>query len=227
MKRYEHRTPAPKRTLLKAIINNPASKKPGELEKNLMTVVKYVKKYEVMAGTDLPEDMKVTVIIDLCTKDLKEHLELSTQEMTYKQVRDEIISDAERKRNAFSSDLMAMDVDDVADDHMWWGGMNHHQEQLDQHFSEELHSRSWTNSVGKGGFKGWNKGGYQRYPKGGSKGSFSDFKGVGKSDFNKGVFNGAAKEKAARVAASMGIATGAGWGHSQSCCRQKDEFMEN
>ena len=72
-----------------------------------------MEKYEMMTGTDLPEDLKVTVIIDLCTKDLKEHLELSTREMTYKQVRDVIISYVERKRNAFSSDLKAMDVDDV------------------------------------------------------------------------------------------------------------------
>ena len=105
MKRYEPRTPGTKRALLKAIINNPASNKPDELEKNLMKVEEYMKHYEVMAGADLPEDLKVTVIIDLCTKDLKEHLELSTREMTYKQVRDEIISYAERKRNAFSNDL--------------------------------------------------------------------------------------------------------------------------
>ena len=81
-----------------------------------------------MHGTDLPEDLKVTVIIDLCIKDLKEHLELSTPEMTYKQVREGMISHVERKRNAFSSDLKAMDVDDVDDDHMWWGGMWHDQE---------------------------------------------------------------------------------------------------
>ena len=44
----------------------------------------------------------------MCTKDLKEYLELSTREITHKQVRDEIISYAERMRNAFSSDLKAM-----------------------------------------------------------------------------------------------------------------------
>ena len=79
MKRYEPRTPGTKRALLKAIINNPASKKPDELEKNLMKVEEYMH-YEAMAGADLPEDLKVTVIIDLCTKDLKEHLELSTSQ---------------------------------------------------------------------------------------------------------------------------------------------------
>ena len=73
----------------------------------------------------------------MCTKDLEEHLELSTREMTYKQVRDEIISYAERKRNAFSNDLKAMDVDEVEDDHVWWGGLEHDHEQWDQHCSEE------------------------------------------------------------------------------------------
>ena len=55
--------------------------------------------------------MKVTVIIDLCTKDLKEHLELITKEMNYKEARDEIISHVERKRDSFGSQLKAMEVD--------------------------------------------------------------------------------------------------------------------
>ena len=113
-----------------------------------MKVDEYVKKYEMMAGADLPEDLKATVIIDLCIKDLKERLELSSREMTYKQVRD-----------ATTSDLKAMEVDDVEDDYMWWCGMEHDEEQWDQHFSEELHSLGRTKGVGKGGCKGWNKGG--------------------------------------------------------------------
>ena len=87
MKRYKPRTPGTKRTLLKAIINNPISMKPDELENNLMKVEEYAKKYAMMAGSDLPEELKVTVIIDLCAKDFKEHLELSTREMTYNQAR--------------------------------------------------------------------------------------------------------------------------------------------
>ena len=46
-------TPGPKRTLLKAIINNPASKKRDELERNLMKVEEYVRKCEMVAGTHL------------------------------------------------------------------------------------------------------------------------------------------------------------------------------
>ena len=164
-----------------------------------MKVEEYMKHYEGMAGADLPEDLKVTVIIDLCTKDLKKHVELSTREMTYKQVRDEIISYAERKRNASSNDLKAMDLDEVEDDHVWWDGMEHH-EQGDQHCSEEqLYSMGWNEGVDKGGYKGWNKGGYKGYPKGGSKGS---------------GFNGYCHWCGE-------------WGHSQSRCRQKDDYMEN
>ena len=200
MKRYEPRTPGTKRALLKAIINNPASKKPDELEKNLMKVEEYMKHCQAMAGADLPEDLKVTVIIDLCTKDLKEHLELSTREMTNKQVRDEIISYAERKRNAFSNDLKAMDLDEVEDDHVWWCGMEHDHEQWDQHCSEkQLYSMGWNKGVRKGGYKGWNKGGYKGYSKGGSKGSFNDFKGVGKGDNSMGGSKGDGQGKGGKL----------------------------
>ena len=48
MMRYEPRTPGTKRALLKAIINNPVSKKPDELAKNLMKVEEYMKHYEAM-----------------------------------------------------------------------------------------------------------------------------------------------------------------------------------
>ena len=68
-------------------------------------------------------------------------------------------------------------------DHFWWCVMEHDQEQLDQHFFQELHSLGWNKGVGKDGYKG----GYKSYQKGGSKGSSNDFKGVGKGDFNKGV----------------------------------------
>ena len=52
----------------------------------------FMKKYEVLGGESLPEDLRVTVIIDLCTKDLKCSLELITREMKYKEVREEIMT---------------------------------------------------------------------------------------------------------------------------------------
>ena len=101
------------------------------------------------------------MIIDLCTNDLKEHLVLNTREMTYKQVRDEIISYAERKRNAFSNDLKAMDLDEVEDDHVWWGGMEHDHEQWDLHCPKGSHNDFKGVSKGdnsKGGSKGDSQG---------------------------------------------------------------------
>ena len=65
-KRYEPKTPGTKRALLKTIINNPQSKRVNEVEANLMHVEELIKKYELMAGTNLPDDLKVTILIDLC-----------------------------------------------------------------------------------------------------------------------------------------------------------------
>ena len=100
-----------------------------------------MKQCEVVVGTDLPEDLKVTVIIDLRTRNLKEHVELGTREMTCKQVRGDIISFVERKRKAFSNDLKALDVDEVEEDPcVWRTGVDHDHEQLDQHSEDQLYS---------------------------------------------------------------------------------------
>ena len=122
VKRFEPRTPGTKRAVLKSIINNPAAKKTEEIEANLMRVEELIKKYEHLANDTLPEDLRVTVIIDLCVKDLKEHLELITKEMTYKEVRDEIISYVERKRDSFGNQFKAMEVDSYEQMGYWGGG---------------------------------------------------------------------------------------------------------
>ena len=127
MKRYEPRTPGTKRALLKAVINNAPAMKPEDIEKNLMNVEELMKKYEVLGGESLPEDLRVTVIIDLCTKDFKEHLELITREMKYREVREEIMSFVERKRDLFGTQLKAMEVDNYEEmgDQVWWVAVNH------------------------------------------------------------------------------------------------------
>ena len=235
MKRYEPRTPGTKRALLKAIINNPAAKKPDEVEKNLMKVEEYIKKYEVMSVSELPEDLKVTVLIDLCPTDLKEHLELTTREMTYKQVRDEVISYTERKRNAFSNDLKAMDVDEVDQKHnheheQWWGGKEDDSEQWYPKYSEELFAMGWGKGFGKkgGSYKGYSKGGYK-----GSKGDSykdggkGDYRGKGDSYKGAGTFKGDGKGKSGKGGFNGYCHWCGEWGHSQSRCRQKDEYMDN
>ena len=132
MKRYEPRTPGTKRALLKAVINNLLSKRPDEIGKNMMHAEELMRKYEQLAGEGLPEDLRITVIVDLCTKDLRERLEHGTKDMSYKEVRDEIMAYVERKRDLFGSQVKAMEVDRFEHDEWekyaaekditWWCG---------------------------------------------------------------------------------------------------------
>lgn len=230
-KRYEPRTPATKRALLKVVINNPQAKDPKDIEKNLMRVEELMKKYEVLAGQPLPEDLRATVIIDLCTKDLKEHLELTTREMSYKEVREEIMAYVERKRDLFGSQLKAMECDNheeqKPDDkpYNWWGGA-----------ADQWYDGSWCEEPtcgdmcpmqaqwGKGpradykGGKGWYKGGEQWkgnwMDKGGKKGGG---KGTGGKD-GKGKGKGGGFQGHCHWCGE--------WGHSQSRCLKKDEYMD-
>ena len=203
MKRYEPRTPGTKRALLKAIINNPASKKLDELEKNLMKVEEFMKHYEVMAGADMPEDLKVTVIIDLCTKDLKYHLELSTREMTNKP-----LSATTSKPWTWTRWRTTM-----------YGGAE---------WSMTMSSGTSTAPRSSSTCKGWNNGGYKGYPKGGSNGSFNDLKDVSKGDDSKGGPKGDGQGKGGKGSGFNGYCHWCGeWGHSQSRCRQKDDYMKN
>ena len=221
MKRFEPKTPGTKRALLKAVINSTPAKKPEDIEKNLMHTEELMKRYEVLGGEPLPEDLRVTVIIDLCTKDLKEHLELITREMKYKEVRDEIMSYVERKRDLFGNQLKAMEVDNYEDesDTFWWGGKGMGEyEHWSQRSPEELYQMGYWSKGGKGSGakgKGFHKG--DNYYKGDKGGGKKGYKGDGKGKGGKGKGDG-----------FQGNCHWCGeWGHSQSRCKMKDEYMEN
>ena len=92
-KRYEPRNAGSKRAVLKAIINNPQCKKVTEMESNLMNLERLFKKYGDMSGGEqLNMDLKVAVMIDLCTKDLREYLELKNENMKDIEVKTEILN---------------------------------------------------------------------------------------------------------------------------------------
>ena len=63
-----------KRAVLKAVANLRAAKKVEDNEKNLTHVKGLMKKYGVCAGAAVQEDLRGTVVIDFCTKNLAEHL---------------------------------------------------------------------------------------------------------------------------------------------------------
>jgi hypothetical protein len=97
--------------MLKAIITYPQCKTVHLVEANLMKLEDLIKKYENMTETKLPEDLKVTVLIDLCHKDLREHLEMSTRDLPLKEAREEILIYIERKRSTFSANNTSMELD--------------------------------------------------------------------------------------------------------------------
>ena len=98
MKRYEPRTPATKRALLKTIFNMKAAKKVEDIEKNLLKLEEIYNRYENMATTKLSEDIKTVIMIELCTPELKEHLEFNSKDVGYKETREAIVAYVERKR---------------------------------------------------------------------------------------------------------------------------------
>ena len=72
-----------------------------------------VKRYDHMAGTTSPllDDWVVTVMIALCSKDLREHLELCTKDMKLIEIREEILNYVERKRTSVNEDVVAVEID--------------------------------------------------------------------------------------------------------------------
>ena len=59
----------------------------------------------------LPEEVKATVIIALCHRELRDHLELSTGDMSYDKVRAEIMNHVELKRDAIDKSVKQMELD--------------------------------------------------------------------------------------------------------------------
>ena len=76
----------------------------------LMHVEDLCRRYEELASHPLSEDVKVSVIMDICPKQLKEHLELMYREENYPRVRAEIVQYTQRHRSQSQEQLVAMDI---------------------------------------------------------------------------------------------------------------------
>ena len=225
-RRYEPRTPGTKRAILKAILGYAPAKRIEDIERSLLSFEELLKRYDALSGAALPEDLQVTIALDLCTKDLREHLEITTKEKSYREVREEIMSYVERKRESFSNGIKAMEVDNAESAHnldvTWWGGGDDAGQWLpfqneschDSYYSNE--SVDYVNT--KGGKKGFGKG----FGKG--KGWADKGKGKGLTGGEKGEGKGGKGGKGG----FQGHCHWCGeWGHSQSRCRWKDEYMDS
>jgi hypothetical protein len=222
---YEPRTPGTKRALLMQILNNQCAKKVGDVETNLINIERLINRYESMTdeANRLPDEVKATIIIALCHRELRDYLELSTGDMMYDKFRAEIMNHVELKRDTTEKNIKQMEIDAVRCDYEgdqenwyyeedWW--QNPEPEPTRTHMEMNFFgkgkgkgkSQNWTKGSGKGkGFWGQEKGSWGQ-DKGGYKGSY---KGSGKGKGFQGDCHFCGE-----------------WGHSQRNCPKKDKQMQ-
>ena len=137
------------------------------MESNLLHIEELFNTYDAMTkGTGLPDELKATVMIELCNKELREYLGLSTEATDLVEVRRSIVNYIERKRDEVTSGVKAMEVDNVEheaeEDHDknyqegHWGEWQYPE-------AEELNYMSKGWGKGKGTSKGYGKSGPQFY----------------------------------------------------------------
>lgn len=77
------------------------------------------RRYEGLGGVALPEDQKVTVLIEVCSHELRDYMELKNKDIDSKSAREEIMNLAERKRETATSQANALEFDEVHS--AYWG----------------------------------------------------------------------------------------------------------
>ena len=120
-KRYDPRNPGTKRSILRNLLTIPACTKVSEVEKAIMRIEEMVKKYESMTGgVNLPDDLVATVMISVCHKELRDWLELSTDDMKKEDAKAHIFNFIERKRSQVNEQFVQMELDNVEYDGGWY-----------------------------------------------------------------------------------------------------------
>ena len=226
-KRYEPRTPATKRALLKTIFNMKAAKKVEEIEKNFLEFEDIFTRYETMANKKVPEDIKTVIMMELCTPDLKENLEFNLKDVGYEETREAVMAYVERKR---IDPITAMEIGNHENDHYenaggWWGGDVNEDNYGDN--EENYHQEVNYSGYGSKGY-GLKGKGYNCLAKGKGK-SVGKGGGGGKTDgFNEGGGKGkGGKGKGGQKGEFQGTCHWCGkWGHTASRCSDKGAYME-
>ena len=234
-RRYDPKSPGTKRAVLKGLMMINPVKKLSDLEGAILKFEEMVKKYETMSKIELPEDLIIISMIDLCSKELKSHLELSSKNMTKQDIREEIFSYIERTRNAVNEKFANVEAEGIHsfDNHDYepWENDIYNYEYNDQpqeHF-EDLHYFGGKN--GGKGFGGKSNGkGFQWDPKGKGKGGFKGgySSGAPKGGYSSGKGFGS-DGKGGKGKGKGGFQGDCFWcgkyGHSQRDCPDKDAYM--
>ena len=111
--RYEPRGAGTKRALLKKIVTQGQCTKWENLESKIREMENNCNKYKELSGANLPDDLRVCFLIDLCPKDLQTHIEMNQGDKDYLDVREEIMAHLNRKRASNDMGLKQMEIDEV------------------------------------------------------------------------------------------------------------------
>ena len=194
-----------------------------------MNLERLFKKYTEMSadGEKLNVDLKVSVMIDLCTKDLREHLEMKSESLTDESVKSEIMNYLERKRVNHESQVKAMEVDNVespeamSNYEYWEPGWEEWPSSEQEELTYMGKGANKGNGTGKSGGKGFNT--FYNPLKGKGKGEYYQYPYSGKGDQGSKGNKGKGKGKG-----FQGQCYWCGeWGHSQNDCQWKDEYMNS
>ena len=228
-RRYDPRTPGTKRALLMQILNNQCAKKVGEVEANLLNIERLISRYESMTdeANKLPDEVKATVIIALCHRELRDHLELCTGDMMYDKIRAEIMNHVELKRDSIDKNIKHMELDafrfEYGEQEPWYFDEDAWPSEEITNSGPQMELNYFPKGKGKGKGKssgfGWAKGQGKGKGQWGNEQSYGGYKGDG-----KGGYKGGGKGKGGGF---QGHCHHCGeFGHSIRNCAHKDKQMQ-
>ena len=105
MRRYASRTPGTKRALLASLFSMKPAKSATDLESVMLTVEEVMRRYDAMSTDKMPEDIQCAIMIAVCPKELKEYLDMSTEDFRYVELRNKVTNWIERKRDQHGEQL--------------------------------------------------------------------------------------------------------------------------
>ena len=246
MRGYASRTPGTKRALLASLFSMKPATSAADLESVMLTVEEVIRRYDAMSVDKMPEDIQCAILIAVCPKELKEFLDMSTEDFKYAELRTRASNWIERKRDQHGKQIHDMErrQTTVPMDVSWFGEWDDESEYKDSEIQgvqdwggypsqpddSLTHALSYVYNALKGKGK-WGKGkkgkGHSLPGKG-----YSTGKGIGTQVIpGPGPFKGSSKGY------SKGNPMGKGqfhgechycgkWGHVARDCKLKDVHME-
>lgn len=242
LRRYASKTPGTKRALLQSLFTMKPATSVETFEALLLNMEEMVRRYDGMAEVAMTEDIKCAILVACCPKDLKEYLDMSSEDFVYSDLRSKVGTWVERKREQQPKNLQQMEANNSqravpmevgmaqwGEDHWYeypvnavqdWGGSpdwyTQSQHSADNQLTEE--EMSYMPKGGKAKGKGKGKG---RDAWKGGKGNEKGKGGKGGGKGKGGNEGGTGKGTYQGHCHWCGI-----WGHTARYCRQKDAYMD-